>query len=437
MLKVTKFGGSSLSSAAQFEKVAAIIRADKTRRFVVASAPGKSCPEDRKVTDLLLDCYEAAQNGVSFDEPFSVLRARFEEIGNTLSLSVSLDAELDALYGALKKGTTRDFVASRGEHFNAILLADYLGFPFVDTRDAVVFDENGVLLEEETNRRLAAILKKNTRAVLPGFYGADEKGNIVTFSRGGSDITGSLVARAVKADLYENWTDVSGLLMVDPRIVKDPKTIDFVTYSELRELAYMGASVLHEEAIFPVRREGIPINIRNTNRPDDPGTMIVEQMEKSGRIVTGIAGKKGFHAIYIEKDRMNSALGFGRRVLQVLEEKGINFEHLPSGIDTLTVVVDEKQLDGRENEVIRDMQKAVQPDRIYYVENLCLIAVVGRGMIRSFGTAARLFSALAAQKINIRMIDQGSSDLNIIVALDEKDYEKAIRAIYSEFVSEE
>ena len=281
-----------------------------------------------------------------------------------------------------------------------------------------------------------ALLKKNTRAVLPGFYGATEHGDIRIFSRGGSDITGSLAARAVKADLYENWTDVSGLLMADPRIVKDPRAIEYVTYRELRELSYMGASVLHEDAIFPVRREGIPINIRNTNAPQDAGTMIVEQAEKSTGIVTGIAGKKGFGAIYIEKGMMNSELGFGRRVLGVLEDRKISFEHLPSGIDTLTVVVDRNALVGHENEIIHDLQRAVHADRIHLVENLCLIAVVGRGMINSPGTAARLFGALAKEKINIRMIDQGSSELNIIVALEEDDYEKAICAIYKEFVPE-
>ncbi|MBR3838063.1 MAG: aspartate kinase [Clostridia bacterium] len=436
MLKVIKFGGTSLASAQQFQKVAAIVRADKSRRYVVASAPGKRFSEDIKVTDLLLTCHRLAKEGENFDVPFNQIKARFEEIIADLGLSLSLEDEFTAFYRRIVKGASEAYIASRGEHFNARILAAYLDFPFIETAEGIIFDENGALLEEVTNEKLGALLKKNPRAVLPGFYGATEHGDIRIFSRGGSDITGSLAARAVKADLYENWTDVSGLLMADPRIVKNPRAIEFVTYRELRELSYMGASVLHEDAIFPVRREGIPINIRNTNAPEDAGTMIVEQAEKSAGIVTGIAGKKGFGAIYIEKGMMNSELGFGRRVLRVLEDRKISFEHLPSGIDTLTVVVERGALVGHENEIIHDLQKAVQADRIHLVEDLCLIAVVGRGMINSPGTAARLFGALAKEKINIRMIDQGSSELNIIVALEEKDYEKALQAIYNEFVPE-
>ncbi len=436
MLKVIKFGGTSLASAEQFKKVASIVREDKTRRYVVASAPGKRFSDDIKVTDLLLKCYALARERENFEEPFGQIKSRFEQIIAELGISLSLEEEFAAFYTRICKGASEAYIASRGEHFNARILAAYLNFPFIEVAEGIIFDEKGALMEEVTNEKLAALLKKHTRAVLPGFYGATEHGDIRIFSRGGSDITGSLAARAVKADLYENWTDVSGLLMADPRIVKDPRAIEFVTYRELRELSYMGASVLHEDAIFPVRREGIPINIRNTNAPEDAGTMIVENAEKSVGIVTGIAGKKGFGAIYVEKGMMNSELGFGRKVLGVLEEKKISFEHLPSGIDTLTVVVDRNALVGRENEIIHDLQKAVKADRIHLVEDLCLIAVVGRGMINSPGTAARLFSALAREKINIRMIDQGSSELNIIVALEEKDYEKALQAIYSEFVPE-
>ncbi len=437
MLKVIKFGGTSLASAEQFRKVSEIVRADKSRRYVVASAPGKRFSDDIKVTDLLLSCYRKAREGESFDEEFFKIRGRFEEICKELAIPFTFGNDFDAFYGKIRSGASEAYIASRGEHFNAKILAAYLNFPFVETADGIIFDEKGRLLEEETNERLGQILKQHTRAVIPGFYGATAYGDIRIFSRGGSDITGSLAARAVKADLYENWTDVSGLLMADPRIVKDPKAIDVVTYRELRELSYMGANVLHEDAIFPVRREGIPINIRNTNAPEDAGTMIVEQAEKSKSVVTGIAGKKGFGAIYIEKGMMNRELGFGRRVLGVLEDRGISFEHLPSGIDTLTVVLNRNDMVDRENELIAAMQKAVEPDRIHLVENLCLIAVVGRGMISSPGTAARLFSALAKKGINIRMIDQGSSELNIIVALNEKDYESALQAIYSEFVSEE
>ncbi len=436
MLKVIKFGGTSLASAKQFEKVAEIVRADKSRRYVVASAPGKRFSDDIKVTDLLLSCYKLASRNENFDEPFGKIRERFDEIIRDLGIDFSLEKDFDLFYENIKNGASEAYIASRGEHFNSRILAAYLDFPFVEAANGILFGEDGKLLEEQTNVALASLLKKNTRGVFPGFYGATEQGEILTFSRGGSDVTGSLVARAAKADLYENWTDVSGLLMADPRLVKNPKPIECVTYRELRELSYMGASVLHEDAIFPVRKEGIPINIRNTNAPEDAGTMIVQEAEKSKSIVTGLAGKKGFAAIYIEKGKMNSELGFGRRVLEVLEKKKISFEHLPSGIDTLTVVLGRDEIQGRENEIIQDLQLAVQADRIHLVEDLCLIAVVGRGMINSPGTAARLFTALAREKINIRMIDQGSSELNIIVALEEKDYEKAIQAIYSEFVPE-
>jgi aspartate kinase len=436
MIKVIKFGGTSLASAEQFKKVADIVREDKTRRYVVASAPGKRFSEDIKVTDLLLSCHAKAHSHEGFDDVFAQIRKRFEEICQELSIPFTFGADFDEFYEKIKNGASEEYIASRGEHFNAKILAAYLGFPFVETAEGILFDEKGRLMEEETNEKLASLLKKHPQAVLPGFYGATQQGEIRTFSRGGSDITGSLVARALKADLYENWTDVSGLLMADPRIIKNPKAIEYVTYRELRELSYMGANVLHEDAIFPVRREGIPINIRNTNAPSDPGTMIVEQAEKSNGIITGIAGKKGFGAIYVEKGMMNRELGFGRRVLQVLENRSISFEHLPSGIDTLTVVLNRADMLGYENELICEIQQAVRPDRIHLVENLCLIAVVGRGMMGSPGTAARLFGALAKEKINIRMIDQGSSELNIIVALEESDYEKALRAIYSEFVPE-
>ncbi len=437
MLKVIKFGGTSLASADQFRKVAEIVRQDKTRRYVVASAPGKRFSDDIKVTDLLLACASLARVRESFDDPFQKIRSRYEDICRELNIPFTLGEEFDAFYEDIKGGATEDYIASRGEHFNARIMAEYLGFPFVEAADGILFDEKGKLLEEATNERLSALLKAHPCAVLPGFYGATASGEIRTFSRGGSDITGSLVARAVKADLYENWTDVSGLLMADPRIIKNPRSIEYVTYRELRELSYMGANVLHEDAIFPVRREGIPINIRNTNCPNDAGTMIVEQAEKSEGIVTGIAGKKGFGAIYIEKGMMNGELGFGKRVLEVLEKKGLSFEHLPSGIDTLTVVMNRKDMVGQENDLLGELQKAVQPDRMHLVEDLCLIAVVGRGMMGSPGTAARLFTALAKEKINIRMIDQGSSELNIIVALEEKDYERALQAIYAEFVPEE
>ncbi len=433
MLKVVKFGGTSLASSEQFRKVGAIVREDKDRRYVVASAPGKRYEEDVKVTDLLLSCYRLVREGESFEKPFAQICDRFRDIITELEVDLDLEEEFHSFHERVRKGASEAYIASRGEYFNARILAAYLDFPFVDAAEGILFHKNGALLEEETNDRLSALLRKYTRAVMPGYYGATEYGDIRIFSRGGSDITGSLAARAVKADLYENWTDVSGLLMADPRIVDNPRAIDVVTYRELRELSYMGASVLHEEAIYPVRREGIPINIRNTNAPEDAGTMIVERANKSVGTVTGIAGKKGFGAIYIEKGMMNNELGFGRRVLSVLEEKGISFDHFPSGIDTMTVVVDRAALFGHENELIHALQKSVQPDHIRLIEDLCLIAVVGRGMINTAGTAAKLFASFAKYDINVRMIDQGSSEMNIIVALDEKDFEKAICAAYEAF----
>ncbi len=433
MLKVVKFGGTSLANAEQFRKVAAIVKADNTRRYVVASAPGKSFPDDIKVTDLLLFCHRLAKEGEQFDRPFNQVCDRFRTICKELGVKIDLENDFKEFYDRIRKGTSEAYIASRGEHFNARILAAYLDFPFVETREVILFDKSGALLEAETNERLAEVLQKNTCAVLPGFYGSTVHGDVRIFSRGGSDITGSLVARAVKADLYENWTDVSGLLMADPRIVEDPRAIEEVTYRELRELSYMGASVLHEDAIFPVRREGIPINIRNTNAPEDKGTMIVEKADREVGVVTGIAGKKGFAAIYIEKGMMNNELGFGRKVLSVLEERKISFDHFPSGIDSMTVVVDRASLVGQENELIHALEKSVQPDRIHLIEDLCLIAVVGRGMVGRPGAAEALFSALAGADINVRIIDQGSSELNIIVALDEKDYEKALIAIYAAF----
>lgn len=432
-MKVAKFGGSSLASAEQFKKVRDILLLDADRRIVVPSAPGKRSATDIKVTDLFYTCNRLAASGKDIGEAFEQIRERYHGIAQDLGLTVDLDAHLEEVRKQIQLGAGADYAASRGEYLNGILLADYMGWDFVDPQQGIFFDEEGRLDSVKTQGMLGALLEGREHAVVPGFYGCDSHGNVKTFSRGGSDITGAIVARAVNADLYENWTDVSGCLMADPRIVRNPEPIRYVTYRELRELSYMGASVLHEDAIFPVRREGIPINIRNTDEPDHPGTMIVERADKSVGIVTGIAGKKGFGAIYIEKGMMNNELGFGRRVLSVLEERGISFEHFPSGIDTMTVVVDRAALFGRENELIHALQKSVQPDHIHLVEDLCLIAVVGRGMAGSPGTAARLFGGLAKEKINIRMIDQGSSELNIIVALEEKDFERGICAIYAAF----
>ena len=435
---VVKFGGSSLASAKQFKKVADIIRADKGRRYVVPSAPGKRNDKDEKVTDLLYQCYDAAFQGKSYKKILEKIRDRYEEIIDGLHLNLNLDHQFQIIEENFQAGVGRDYAASRGEYLNGILMAAYLGIEFIDAADVVFFDENGNFLSEETNRELEERLAHTERAVIPGFYGSAKDGSIRTFSRGGSDITGSIVARAIHADLYENWTDVSGFLVADPRIVEDPEVIEAITYKELRELSYMGASVLHEDAIFPVRKEGIPIHIRNTNRPQDKGTLIVENTcRKPRHIITGIAGKKGFCSMYIEKAMMNSEVGFGRKVLGVLEEQGISFEHMPSGIDTMTVFIHQTEFMAHEQQVIAGIHRAAAPDFIDLESDLALVAVVGRGMKGSRGTAARVFAALAHARINIKMIDQGSSESNIIVGVRNEDFEEAIRAIYDVFVTTE
>ncbi|MBQ3196268.1 MAG: aspartate kinase [Clostridia bacterium] len=434
--KVVKFGGSSLADAGQFKKVKEIIMADKGRRFVVPSAPGKRFSGDDKVTDLLLACQLTSAEGGDWGSIFAKIEERYNGIIRELGLSVSLHEEFSVIRKAFADGCTKDYAASRGEYLNGILLADYLGYEFIDAATVVFFDKDGNFDAVKTNRVMGHVLESCENAVIPGFFGRGVDGEIVTFSRGGSDITGAIVARAVTADIYENWTDVSGFLMADPRIVENPKPINIITYRELRELAYMGASVLHEDAIFPVKIAGIPINIKNTNEPTASGTRIVATTEQyqNEYIITGIAGKKGFALINIEKDMMNSELGFGMKVLSVLAEMGINFEHLPSGIDTMSVVVAESAIKGRERQLLSRISALVSPDNIDIEKGICLIAVVGRGMIRTQGTACRVFDALAREGINIRMIDQGSSELNIIIGVEEHDFDSAIRTVYNEFV---
>jgi len=437
MLKVLKFGGASLADADQFRKVAAIVKADPANRFVVASAPGKRFSDDIKVTDLLLECYRLARKKESIDEVFSQVEDRFRGIITDLGLNMSLESEFATIRLVIKNRAGRDYVASRGEYLNSMILAEYLGYAFLDAEDAIFFTEEGTVDLNRTDESLKILLSEAGCAVIPGFYGSMPNGTVRTFSRGGSDITGSIVARAANADLYENWTDVSGMLMADPRIVKDPEPIPCITYRELRELSYMGASVMHEEAIFPVREAGIPINIRNTNCPEAPGTMIVESEEKATKPphhVTGIAGKTGFSAIYVERAMMNGETGFGRRVLQVLEDHGLSFEHLPSGIDTMSVIVNTADLAPEREAVIHALEKKVAPDKVEIFDDLALLAVVGRGMVRAHGTAYRVFKALAGADVNVRMIDQGSSELNIIVGINAGDYAVALDAIYKEFV---
>ena len=435
MSKVVKFGGSSLASAEQFKKVGKIIRADKDRRFVVPSAPGKRDKKDTKVTDMLYACYDLAENGKSFSKELAAIKARYQEIIDGLELTLSLDAEFKEIEKQFKAKAGRDYAASRGEFLNGIVMANYLGYEFIDAATVIFFDEEGNFDAEKTNEILSKRLTGLKNAVIPGFYGAMPDGKVKTFSRGGSDVTGSIVAKAAKVDVYENWTDVSGFLIADPRIIDKPVGIDTITYRELRELSYMGAGVLHEDAIFPVRQQGIPINIRNTNSPEDNGTWIVgSTCQKSKYVITGIAGKKGFCAINIEKDMMNSEIGFGRKVLQAFEENGISFEHVPSGIDTLTVFVHQDEFMHKEQKVVAGINRLAKPDMIDIEADLALIAVVGRGMKSTRGTAGRIFSALAHANVNVRMIDQGSSELNIIIGVANEDFEAAIKAIYDIFV---
>lgn len=435
MKKVVKFGGSSLASAQQFQKVGNIIRDDESRCYVVPSAPGKRFPEDTKVTDMLYDCYHTAEAGEDFSHKLQAIKERYNEIIQGLLLDLSLEEDFAVISENFQKGAGNDYAASRGEYLNGKIMAAYLGYQFIDAAEVIRFDKNGNFDSYKTDKILGKRLAKCDKAVIPGFYGAYEDGTVKTFSRGGSDVTGSIVAKACHADVYENWTDVSGFLVTDPRIVENPEVIETITYRELRELSYMGATVLHEDAIFPVRKEGIPINIRNTNRPEDKGTFIVESTcRKPKYTITGIAGKKGFCSINIEKSLMNGEIGFGRKVLQVFEDQNVSFEHMPSGIDTMTVYVHQEEFEDKEQQVIAGIHRAVQPDFVEMESDLALIAVVGRGMKSNRGTAGRIFSALAHADVNVKMIDQGSSELNIIIGVENREFERAIRAIYDIFV---
>ncbi len=440
MNKVVKFGGSSLASAEQFKKAARIIGKDESRRYVVPSAPGKRTSNDTKVTDMLYRCYNLATMDDEYEEEFeeqmSAIRARYEEIIAGLGLTIDLGGEFKIIRTKFSQKAGRDYAASRGEYLNGLLMAEYLGYEFIDAAEVICFDSEGNFDGERTNDIMSKRLSDIPRAVIPGFYGAMPDGKVKTFSRGGSDITGSIVAKAVHADMYENWTDVSGFLIADPSVVKNPKAIDVITYRELRELSYMGATVLHEDAIFPVRKEGIPINIRNTNSPEDKGTLIVEGTCRKPRfVITGIAGKKDFASITVEKAMMNAEVGFCKKVLEVFEENEISIEHMPSGIDTMTIFVHQDEFEEKEQKVIAGIHRRVEPDFLELESDLALIAVVGRGMKATRGTSGRIFSALAHANVNVKMIDQGSSELNIIIGVRNHDFSDAINAIYDIFVN--
>lgn len=435
--KVVKFGGSSVADGIQLRKTKEIIESDPSRRYVVVSAPGKRFDGDNKITDLLYVCQQSMSLGLPYDQLLQVVVDRFTAMKANIGSTVDIDSEFDRIRDNLRKGCSADYVASRGECLNAMLVADFLGFDFVDTEGLVVFNEKGRLDAEATDRALAAELKHHEKAVLPGFYGTNPVGKVQTFTRGGSDITGALVAKAVGADVYENWTDVSGFLVADPRIVNHPRPIHHISYKELRELAYMGASVLHEDAIYPAKMANIPINIRNTNAPEDPGTLITAEPDPANtHVVTGIAGSKDFTVIALYKNMMSSERGYVRRILTILDDFDINFEHIPSGIDTVSVVVSNESLNGHLEELLAAFEKQLEPDHMEYHDDIALIATVGSGMSRRSGTSARLFTALAEADINIRMIDQGSSEMNIIVGVENRDFEKAIASIYNAFEQE-
>lgn len=435
-VKVVKFGGSSLASAESFCKVRDIVLADKSRKYVIPSAPGKRFPGDEKVTDLLYLCYAQQSSGLSIDDTFAQITERYVSIESGLKLDAQIAFELSAIKKNIQNGASEDYIASRGEYLNGLLLAAFLGFDFLDAAELICFHSDGTY-DDETTQKWTQQLAGMSRVVIPGFYGRKRDGSIKTFSRGGSDITGAIIARAAQADVYENWTDVSGFLMADPRIVDNPKAIHIVTYSELRELSYMGATVLHEDSIFPVRRAQIPINVRNTNAPDDEGTMVIPdgylKYYKRDGILTGVAGRTGFTVITVYKDNMHNEVGFGYRLLRVLDRYNISFEHVPSGIDTMSLVVSDAKLKEHLESVLREIQRDCTPQSIELHSNMALVATVGKGMVRSRGVAAKLFAALSEAGVNVRMIDQGSSEMNIIVGVENDDFQTAVRAIYAAF----
>lgn len=432
---IAKFGGSSLADSSQFTKVRDIVIRDKNRRYIIPSAPGKRNNNDHKITDLLYMCYQLASHGINFEEVYSIISNRYEDICKDLNIDINIEEILFDIKTKIQQGATSDFTASRGEYLNAIILSEYLGFEFVDAKDIILFDEDNKFNLEKTKLKVKSVLEDIPNAVIPGFYGANIKGDIITFSRGGSDITGAIIASAVSSQLYENWTDVSGFYIADPRIVDNPRSIATITYKELRELSYMGAPVLHEESIFPIKSAGIPINIRNTNKPEDSGTMIVSDSHtvSNTETITGIAGKKDFTFISIEKTMMNDEKGFIRKLVSVFESNDISIEHIPSSIDSISIIVSDSEIHTKLDKVIEEIKIYCKPDSIITYSDMSLVAIVGRGMINNWGTCAKIFTTLAEKGVNIKMITQGSSELNIIIGIESKDFDKAILSIYEAF----
>ncbi|MDF2950049.1 MAG: aspartate kinase [Sedimentibacter sp.] len=439
MLKVAKFGGTSMADATQFKKVYDIINSDAERKFVVVSAPGKRFKEDNKITDLLYLTHAHTKFSVPYTPVFKIIEERFNSIKEELNLNIDLAHEFEVIKQNLDNKCEEDYIVSRGEYLSALLLSDYLKCDFIDAKDVIFFNYDGTINKVKTNEKLAEVFSKTKKAIIPGFYGSYSDGSIKTFSRGGSDITGSIIAAAAGADIYENWTDVSGFLMADPRIVNNPRQIKKITYQELRELSYMGASVLHEEAVFPARQAGIPINIRNTNEPDNPGTLIISDEEKfksngNDSVITGIAGKKNFCIFYVHKEHMANEVGVIRKALEVFENRGISIDHIPSGIDSFSIILPSESVEKISHEVAEELKIKCNAQAVTVSKNLSLITTVGIKMAYRPGISAKLFTALGENNINIRMIDQGSSEINIIVGIDDKDFENAIKAIYNAFV---
>ncbi|NMM63562.1 aspartate kinase [Clostridium sp. P21] len=434
---VAKFGGSSLADSEQFKKVKNIVLNDDKRIYVIPSAPGKRFKKDYKITDLLYLCHAHAQNSISFEDVFKLIEERYVTLAGELEVNIDIKKHLDEIKGKIGQGASADYTASRGEYLNGLILADYLGYEFVDAAEVIHFKKHRTLDLEATEKAFKERMANIERAVIPGFYGAMPDGNIKTFTRGGSDVTGAIISRCAHAKLYENWTDVSGFLMADPNIVENAKPIEVITYKELRELSYMGAKVLHEESIFPIRDVCIPINIRNTNKPEDKGTLIVDDdkpVNNTGTI-TGVAGKKGFTVIAVQKMLMNSEQGFCRKLLSILEGNGVSFENMPSGIDSVSLVIEDMQLEDKLDDILEDIKRQCNPDSIDVYPNMALIATVGRGMNRTKGISSKVFSGLAKGDVNIRMINQGSSEINITVGVENDDFEKGLRSIYKAFVN--
>ncbi|MDU7166014.1 aspartate kinase [Finegoldia magna] len=436
-MKVVKFGGSSLADANQLKKVKDIIMNDDARKFIVVSAPGKGVNNKHKVTDLLAMCHELSAHDLNFNEVYEIIENIYKNIVDDLVLNIDIDKILSDVKEEITNGASYDFVVSRGEFMSAKVLAAYLDYDFVDAKDLIAFDD-GELDIVKSHENIKNILTKHDRAVVPGFYGVDEYNNVHTFSRGGSDVTGSVIAASLDCEMYENFTDVSGFLVADPRIVKNPKPMGTITYNELRELSYMGAKVLHEEAIFPLRDKNIPINIKNTNAPDEAGTLILSKCDvKNKNIVTGISGKKDFTVINLEKVNMNTEKDFFRKLTTVFESNDILIEHMPSSIDSVSVLVSDSSITPKLNKVLEELKIYLDMDKISWERDISLIAVVGRGMINEKGVSSRTFTALAKEGVNIKMISQGSSEINIIIGVETKDFEKAIRSIYKEFYKED